>query len=240
MRAIKETPLLMKGPLVRATLDGTKTQTRRTSGLEFINNGMPGMWDKVETGFDKGVFGAWFRFDDCGINRDMFVKCPYGQAGDMIWVRETTYKILSPCNGMYLANYSVDDKPVIRFFADKKQIWQHWWYSKDSCPSIHMPRWASRINLEIVSIRVERLNDISTSDAEAEGIEGKSTPTGGDDYMTYWRNYGITEKEADGWPYFDDGKQVDSFKSLWESINGDGSWQANPWVWVIEYKVIEK
>ena len=143
---MKERPIIFSGSMVRAILDGRKTQTRRAV--------------KVEKGFAI-------------TNPEPpphFYPCPYGQPGDRLWVRET---------------------------------WK---------PSIHMPRWDSRLTLEIVSVRVERLQDISKEDAESEGVA-------------------IIES-------VDHGKQSarGQFAIVWESINGHGSWALNPWVWVIEFK----
>ena len=97
-------------------------------------------------------------------------------------------------------------------------------------PSIFMPRWASRILLEVVSIHVERLNDISGEDPIAEGIERTVTGNG-------WRRYSDPETEAAGLPPFKYPRH--SYRSLWEHINGAGSWDKNPWVWVVEFKRIE-
>ena len=95
-------------------------------------------------------------------------------------------------------------------------------------PSIHMPRWASRITLEITDIRVERLQEISEDDAKAEGVEPWVIGDG-------WREYGLPpDVEAAGTHPLRSAR--DSFASLWESINGPGSWKANPWVWVIEFR----
>jgi hypothetical protein len=96
-------------------------------------------------------------------------------------------------------------------------------------PSIHMPRWASRITLEVVSVRVERLQDISEEDAMSESIESWEE-RGVDDAQDYYRDY-----VTGGHVY----NAKDSFRSLWQSINGPGSWEANPWVWVVEFKRIE-
>jgi len=98
-------------------------------------------------------------------------------------------------------------------------------------PSIHMPRWASRITLEITSVRVERLQDISEADAIAEGIERL-------DYQgqTSWRDYSLNDEWAAISPMLD--SPIASYKTLWESLNGKGSWDLNPWVWVIEFKKV--
>jgi hypothetical protein len=121
----------------------------------------------------------------------------------------------------------VDESPTIFYRADERD------QERDELtrwrPSIHMPRWASRINLEVVSVRVERLQDISEEDAMSEGIESWEE-RGVDDAQDYYRDY-----VTGGHVY----NAKDSFRSLWQSINGPGSWEANPWVWVVEFKRIE-
>jgi hypothetical protein len=103
-----------------------------------------------------------------------------------------------------------------------------------------MPKSACRIWLRVKSVRVERLQDISEDDACEEGIEIKTMPNGdGGDYNCYPRNYMISEKDAEGWPYFKEEEYIKSFQSLWQSINGHQSWALNPWVWVVEFERIE-
>jgi len=163
---------------------------------------------------------------------DKFHKpiCPYGKPGDRLWVRET-FQITS--------NYHADcrdQKPPFDdgrpIFRDNDPAYPYWeqchYAATDRCPelisvqtdeieqrwrpSIHMPRWASRITLEVVSVRVERLQDISEADAAAEGM---------------------TCDPFEGPTYYDE------FAKLWRTINGPGSWAANPWVWVVEFKRVE-
>ncbi|OGB26500.1 MAG: hypothetical protein A3I66_21465 [Burkholderiales bacterium RIFCSPLOWO2_02_FULL_57_36] len=97
-----------------------------------------------------------------------------------------------------------------------------------------MPRWASRINLEIVAVRVERLQDISKADAIAEGIEGCDVVINGRSQGWTWRDY--TSKCDDPCEWFSN--PIRSYRTLWETINGPGSWNANPWVWVVEFKKV--
>ncbi|BEN67476.1 ASCH domain-containing protein [Serratia marcescens] len=219
---MKERPVIFNGEMVRAILDGRKTQTRRvikvqpeskTFGLRKII--------ESENASEEGKY-YWSLSDALGISRarsNPFL-CPFGQVGDRLWVRETFA-------GHYLDDDQIQDikdgrckaKCLCEYRAD---------YGDDAecadgwTPSIHMPRWASRITLEITAVRVERLNDISQEDAQAEGME-----------LTGWvpsysnpDNAGFDETFT---PY-------DNFAMLWQSIYGEESWRANPWVWVIEFK----
>lgn len=183
------------------------------------------------------------------------VACPYGQPGDRLWVRE---------KHQYW-DWDEDGVPKIRYAADRKLEWQYpdeanaervaaiWEklsapvnYGLDGAardrvwrPSIHMPRWASRITLEIVAVRVARLNDISEADALSEGIVRETVIVGAN------CNGGIHSEESADRYFYDGGPDegfehaADAFVALWESINGAGSWDANPWVWVVEFKRVD-
>lgn len=134
---MKETPLLMKGPLVLAALQRRKTQTRR------VINPQP-----------KGP------------SKSQLAKCPYGRPGDVLWVRETLRRV----NGLWV--YAADHSPVVVDKAHQSAmvVWTHH-KDRDYCPSIHMPRWAARVLLTVKDVRVERVQDITESDAAAEGVE---------------------------------------------------------------------
>ena len=144
--------------------------------------------------------------------------CPYGQPGDRLWVRETWQHANSPhgpyepgCTCFYRADYW-DDPHGMDGEKSPEGKYRAW------IPSIHMPRAASRINLEVVHVRVEKLQDISEADAIAEGAPGGHGSIPG--YI-----YAATPHEH--------------YRHIWESINGAGSWDKNPWVWVVEFKRIE-
>ena len=219
---MKERGMIFNGEMVRAILDGRKTQTRR------IVNPQPEL--TTGSGFSwKGcLYGSGS--NDRETNRNFaHIKCPFGKPGDRIWVRETYQGPLFDYEHMesYLEDsskfekpdfciYRADGKPAPEFYDADDNLHCGW------RPSIHMPRWASRIKMEITDVRVERLNDISQEDAQAEGME-----------LTGWRpTYSDPDSGGDcQTPY-------DNFAELWESIYGEGSWQANPWVWVIEFKRI--
>lgn len=202
---MRERPILFSGPMVRAILAGTKTQTRRAL--------------KVQPPASTVTIDLWHHPDprphfwacDGGSLLDWAYPCPYGQPGDRLWVRET-WNRFEPWSGFhYAADYEAfgigpDDDPD--HIPDHEVRWR---------PSIHMPRAACRIVLEITRVRVERLQDISADDAWAEGVQdwmGVETP---------WK--GVLAPT-----------EVHAFASLWESVNGAGSWAANPWVWVVEFR----
>lgn len=197
---IKERPILFSASMVRAILSGQKTQTRRI------------LKGSAEY---KGPYNQ--RYVEMHKNSDGWSKiCPYGQPGDRLWVRETFHTV-DGHSAFYRADYEYNPQ------GDKDHgiVWK---------PSIHMPRWASRINLEITGVRVERLHEISEADAQAEGVERVVAGVG-------WRRYCDPDSEEVGVPPCGDARH--SFRSLWKFINGDESWNANPWVWVVEFKVLE-
>jgi hypothetical protein len=202
--AIKEKPILFRGPMVNAILDGGKTQTRRIVKPQPVVRGgwhdLPRYSASSEKAFREGA--------------PFFGRCPYGSVGDRLWVREA-----------WAANAFLNrTKP-----SDLKgeTIYHRATYDNDSHfmwrPSIHMPRWACRLVLEITDVRVERLNAITPEDAVAEGIEG--------DAEGRWKHY-LKPKFGPS--------PVHSFQTLWESINGVGSWAQNPWVWVVSFRRIER
>ena len=216
----KERPILFTGDMVRALLDGSKTQTRRAvsgSGaamLEFLAE----TTDDLAQEHESGGLRVWC--DDYPEEGSDLLKYRYGQPGDRLWVRETHYIVDEGSQYFYRATggYS-QHKEIDEAHGNAPLVWAGPWK-----PSIFMPRRASRMTLEITSVRVERLQDISEADAIAEGIE--RTAHG------FWRLYGKPEVNGSYSP-------VASYRSLWESINGPGSWALNPWVWVIEFKRIK-
>lgn len=205
---MKERPILFSGPMVRAILNGTKTQTRRVVKLKGGTAGLDTMCPRSENEFVDIVF------------RELEKKCPYGQPGDRLWVKEAHFEsrkwrhaplfAVAP-DFMYRADYEYREEP-------RSVIGCHHWR-----PSIFCTRQASRITLEVVSVRVERLQDISEVDAVAEGIEPVQMPTGVVMFYDYLKKRASVARA------------VSSYATLWESINGAGSWAANPWVWVVEF-----
>lgn len=207
---MKERGMIFNGEMVRAILDGRKTQTRRpvklpvhdkNLGCELAGNELAGE-----------------------LSAGNYLNSAFGKPGDRIWVRET-FRVHSRATDVATLVYKASVRnswteqthrvPVS--VCNKPATPEKW------TPSLHMPRWASRILLEITGVRVERLNAISQEDAQAEGME-----------LTGWRpTYSDPDSGGEVWtPY-------DKFARLWESIYGEGSWKVNPWVWVIEFKRVE-
>lgn len=203
-----ERPILFSGAMVRAILEGRKSQTRRVVkliGAEVIEEAITGPWP----------FSP---------QHDDWIACPYGRPGDRLWVRETH---------AFLDKRDPSGKRVA--YAAGPFLWGNsdpktgvtWPPPENSCdavrvprwrPSIHMPRWASRITLEATGVRVERLNDITEEDAKAEGVEAVN---------------GHPERGA----FFGVGPcHREGFAQVWADLNGAGSWKANPWVWAITFK----
>lgn len=195
---MNERPIAFGGSMVRAILGGGKTQTRRIvdpqpeARATVYPMPLDGEWYWQHKKLHAGYLHTGRR----AMERLMVPLCPYGKVGDHLWVRET-----------WRARAPDQDGCTIDYRAD------HW--TEDPCdvpwrPSIHMPRWASRITLEITDVRVERLQEISASDALAEGVTHST----------------LNDPRVE-------------YRWLWESIYGTGSWDANPWVWVVEFRRVQ-
>ena len=228
---MSEKPILFSGPMVRAILDGRKTVTRRVVRMPKVWESNPGaLPGLVET--REGPAWSW---EGCAyqmhewLPHRAFIKCPYGQPRDRLWVRETHQVELLGATGrggVYDSHYAISYKadgaerelrykgahgtdPYLK--ASDRDSWR---------PSIHMPRWACRLTLYVVSVRVERLQEISDGDCEAEGVR-PSVDGNGKDWLpdeTGWRR---------------------TFRQLWDSINGKRSgcaWADSPWVLRVEFK----
>lgn len=209
---MKERPILFSTPMVIATNEDLKNQTRRTKGLEEINK-RPNDFRFI--GQSQRSSLMWI-FEDKISGHTVFARCPYGQVGDVLWVRETWQHTkclnINPEDENYGYVYKASENGMD--FANNIEGWT--WK-----PSIFMPREACRIRLEITNIRVERLQDISEEDAISEGVIIEP------DGLECW-NY-IKNK-------FDGSCPEESYQSLWKKINGKNSWDLNPWVWVIKFK----
>lgn len=230
---MKERPILFSGAMVRAILAGQKTQTRRVvkvGHLYSVENAHGASREEMRDRRNMPVQ----RLPN-GVNVTPF--CPYGQPGDRLWVRENgwqrperTPKMLREGADTWAPYYFDADGISVDEAADFKA----WGFKRR--PSIHMPRWACRIVLEIVGVRVERLQDISEADARAEGLKGLSKDGNLIKYGIPDRD-GLPGNDDDGWQWAAwEADPRRAFRRLWESINGAESWSANPWVWVIEFK----
>jgi len=222
---MRELPILFSAPMVRAILEGRKTVTRRVFAPERMTWPRKGFYEThalrggelMTTGFGPFHPERWLSY------------CPYGQPGDRLWVRET----FASCIDVDEMGFAPESDRCLFYKADPTPHcvtpghngpeelgrWR---------PSIHMPRWASRITLEVTGVRVERLQDITYEQAIAEGITDPATmpeiPAGhgtGETVMEYARRT--------NWP-------KSQFRYLWVTINGAESWDTNPWVWVVEFK----
>lgn len=222
----KERPIIFSESLIPPILSGDKTQTRRI--VKNIPAAPPGQGQyRCIEGGTWGLFRSW---DNLLIEE---FKCPYGKVDDQLWGREAfayynhkdEYIKLQGVVGSNDPDYEVIYRANIHeeISTDVGIKWR---------PSIHMPRWASRIQLEITDIRVERLSDISEEDAKAEGVKYDFLNSGPP-------KHGRFNCEGEYKPAFGEFDPYRfEFSLLWEAINGKGSWAENPWVWVIIFKRI--
>jgi len=218
-------PIIFNTEMVRAILNGRKTQTRRVIKPQpdadgFIKSAStehPQEWK-----FTKKVFNGV-----CNAKTD-WIKCPYRQPGDVLWVRETHAFIWPGEDPVPLEECNIEYK------ADTGSAYPGRWPAEEArgnpeapkwCPSIHMPRWAARLFLKITDVRVERVQDISLADVLAEGTEIGAIP---------WEDC-----RGNVYPEQDEYATLENFIVLWDSINSKRGypWESNPWCWVIEFEV---
>lgn len=249
---MKERPILFSGAMVRAILEGRKTVSRRAIKHQPdvpVTDAIPrrnyphgpatvDWYWRPQHGHLNGVPSNGWDF-----------KCPYGQPGERLWVRETWARVGTTDPGYltYRATYprclpaGLENVP-----ADIRDAGERW------RPSIHMPRAACRILLEVIDVRVERLQDISEEQARAEGVlpgEHCIGPIGTNSDAIRCQHCGDLRRDHIGVALVCRGRSGDcwngntgkgGFGMLWESINGFGSWAENPWVWVVEFKRVEQ
>jgi hypothetical protein len=235
---MKERPILFSSPMVRALLDGSKTQTRRV--VKLPHNNRLGVWEPTTVGGPNG--GRTASGETVPLQGAIWhtrtgdsLVCPHGQPGDRLWVRET-HEVNrigyeegpnAPARHYAGVKYRADDGRAE--FTISQSLYRDL-DSKESCgwrPSIHMPRWASRITLEVTGVRMERVQDISHDDALAEGVQDFASTLDDQPHPS-----GESPEQASKrlqWPQR-------QFRTLWESINGAESWDINPWVWVVEFR----
>lgn len=211
----RERPILFSAPMVRAILAGKKTQTRR------VVKRLPLRW-----------------LDEDGFTPDFVASrenhfCPYGYAGDRLWVRERFHRTTDGDPILFGYDVPGEDRELdvpghgrVREFGAHLGGWGG--RLSRNFPSIHMPRWASRITLDVTDVRIERLNDISEADALAEGCEAGMLDDGFDPQPL----------GPDGWTISSPGTWASAagkYQILWEDIHGEWSWLDNPWVWVVSF-----
>ena len=214
----RERPILFSGSMVRAILDGNKTQTRRVvkrqRDMEFdLHDPHYGpYWLSYVAGSAEGD--------------DAKVRCPYGKLGGRVWVREAwgLFNDLGFCDTSCTGLVGLPDDWHLAYRADHidpkhgdgphRPVWR---------PSIFMPRWASRITLEITDVRVEPLQQISEADAREEGVT--------DHQGKWWDGSPVIHGKWTG--------PREAYQALWESINGPESWDSNPWVWAVKFRLLE-
>ncbi|HHL3942775.1 TPA: hypothetical protein ACQ7HF_004348 [Klebsiella pneumoniae] len=248
MTKISERGMIFNAEMVRALLDGRKTQTRRIMKVQPESNqlGLLLITDSTKHS-DIGKY-HWAESNATGNHvRSKLFSSPFGAVGDRIWVRETwaTLGNEDGCCVDWEGNLCKGDERsaarIYRASCEQRPGDYGLWSIPDDAywkphtkehkfegawrPSIHMPRWASRILLEITDVRVERLNAISEEDARAEGIIDGGCLNCGEPEPC-----GCANPEPDA---------TDAFAYLWQSIYGQENWNANPWVWVIEFKRVE-
>lgn len=210
---MNDKPILFSGPMVRGILDGRKTQTRRVvrfrldAGEELIHP-LP---RSVEFAADLGML-YWTHG-----GQKRVTPCPYGVPGDLLWVRETWCPVEDE------GDRWVDYRATPRYAAEHPAGWENAPQDPEALkwkPSIHMPRWASRIALEVTNVRVERLQEITEEDARAEGVQPA-----------------VMVHARPGYPPVTEQLYGAAFEILWNRINGKRApWTLNPYVWVVEFK----
>ncbi len=211
VQSIVHRPILFSGPMVQAILAGRKTQTRRE--VKAINH------DSFEAFTAADPSGFWGF--DAKNDPVLCVHSPYGEVGDRLWVRDTA-KATATEEGIDCIHYMADDhcrSIMVSEYGPWRKMRAYGGGRARAVPSIHMPRWASRITLEITGLRIERLNAITPDDAKAEGVECC------EHFQKAKRGHPLNAHWV-------------GFAWLWKSINGEQSWLANPWVWVVEFKVV--
>ncbi len=255
---MKEIPILFSGPMIQPLLDGAKTQTRRlvTTRHSLDHIGPRGSQDDPDAWgyfFDGPAHHGWMVLgrghnESCD-NGMVSIRCPYGEVGDRLWVRETWCLASEDSmdgayhsdgrprgpdsyegGGKHFAFYRATDKDIVQSDGSNRPGGSPW------RPSLHMPRWASRIMLEVTEVRVQRLQEISEDDARAEGVAPffELFPAFALDQQIIPDELQWHHARAGDFPY------RASFAATWDEINGDRAlWLTNPWVWAVTFKRLE-
>lgn len=212
--AKREIAIQLSAPMVRATLNGSKSVTRRTVKGEIPNGAVRAVFNP----YSEAKRPAWRWIDAADRVVGKPFRCPYGIAGEtMLWGREA-WRTLPRLDG--LPPRDVPAGSPVTFYADGGD--------EDASlggkfrPGMFMPRWASRILLEVIDVKVERLQDITRGQAIAEGIERVGDR---------WRHYFFPTEDGEAWEF-----PQNSFASLWDKLNGEGAWESDPYVFAISFR----
>jgi hypothetical protein len=204
--------------MIRALLDGKKTQTRRIVKSQPQGRLLGLLERPIRSMADEPVLRAWFGASEAE-NSSKEVTCPYGKPGDLLWIREAfiddrdEYDYALSSAAPYYKGAGIIFRADVDSDSDPAEGWK---------PSIHMPRWASRVTLELIEVRVERLWDISEADALAEGVNIQLPMFDAEQYDAAGMKGNVYREQ---------------YRKVWESINGLDSWDANPWVWALSFDV---
>lgn len=214
---MKERPILFSGPMVRAILADRKKVTRRVLKPQPEQSDIIVAW----RWYGRTFAGGW------SLNgtppASMLKDCPYGQPGDRLWVKETWRPRASRRAVGWDVTYAADGQTLLADLAMVPATWRRPKAAETgNVTPLHMPRWASRLTLEVVSVKVERLHGITEEEARAEGVEPK-------------RGAGAAVIQAGPFHL----SHVVGFRELWCDLNGTASWDADPWVWRVEFKRVE-
>ena len=224
---MKERPILFSGEMVRAILEGRKTQTRRIIKPQPTNDTCFAWFaPDVIPECNRAEEGLWSEAP-----KDFIQPSPYGRPGDRLWVCRP-----DPAEGwrdgieFRADELDLEDGDVLPLYQPEAPVDFYADYSKSGWrPSIHMPRWASRLTLEVTEVRVERLQDISLEDIGSEGV---TLPP---EFVGMAGGYPIEHPDADKDPWY-------FWAELWDSINADRGfgWDSNPWVWAVSFELMEE
>jgi len=224
---MKERPILFSEQRVRALLVGQQTQTRRIMKTQAFGPGQ----DHHEGVHAFDVNANHLHGYKLMSMADISQHCPYGKPGDILWVRETWRGPIVPEND--LAEYERDPAPFrlpafCQYRADNNELGHHAQSGPEADQfgwqtAIHMPRWASRINLRITAVRAEKIQDISEDDIMAEGVQTDSH---------FLNNFFTMNMNAES--------PKEAYRKAWQKQYGATSWEVNPWVWVIEFARVER
>lgn len=223
---MRERPILFSAPMVQALLAGRKTQTRRTVKGDIPSEAKDaGVFSSPGRAYD----GEWVWLDATDIDDASFIgepfRCPYGQPGDVLWVKET-FRL--PAEYDHLKPTLVRDGVPVWYEADGRAE-EGWGKTR---VSLHMQRRFSRLALCITDVRVQRLNECSDADALAEGVV----------WSTQWHGFvvpGIKHPNPD-FPVLSRATAREMYAALWDTINGSGEWLANPWVWAVSFEIMKE